>query len=116
MKTYKKSKIFTKIDFEFLIIGIFFVLIFLVGGLSNLFVVNSNENKMPVKYFYSFQGEKHFSYIEKDEVKFWYLSDVFELSNFIFSIGDFFLFLGLIGYSTTTLFYMMHRIKLRWKR
>ena len=56
----------------------------------NFVVVSENGGKMPVLFQnFEFEYERHFSFSECSEVKYCYLADIFQLSSFIFSIGDF---------------------------
>ena len=68
----------------------------------------SNDGKMPVRYIGYFEGEEHFGFVEKEEVRFWYLTDIFVIEGkeyeYIFSIGDYLIYLSAGIYALTWLF------------
>jgi hypothetical protein len=79
-----------------LFIAQYIILLILIAGItSNFLVVTNNGGRMP---FYSEQiadsgstyiSESHFSFINKEEVKYYYLSDIIPLGDWmIVSIGD----------------------------
>ena len=93
----------------FAILLAFFMFISFSGLLMNYTAKFYNNGKMPVKFdSYSFETNRHFSYSNKEEVNFWFLSDIYPASFGTFSIGDYFLFLGAIGSLFTFLFMSLH--------
>ncbi len=79
---------------------LFFLVIFMEGSLLNHIVMENNNGKMPVKILdleyktKCVQTSYHFSYQNNNEINFWYLSDIYKTPTMIFSIGDFFVWLG----------------------
>lgn len=93
-------------------ISLFFVL---MGALCNFMVMMEHGGKMPIYYEYIYEtDEEHFVYTDKDDVKMWYFTDFIVLGHYIYSIGDFLLFLGALSYTVSKIFVL--RIYLRQKR
>ncbi len=93
-----KEKLLLKRQIIYLTIFIFVFTIFFVGSSMNFVAVMNNGGKMPVLFYdFEFESERHFSYTECSEVKHCYLTDIFPLGGYIFSIGDFFIVGGLIA-------------------
>lgn len=70
----------------------------MLGVAFNTVAVFNNDCKMPVLASYNYNGEKHFTFNNKDDINFFYLSDIFKLFQFHFSIGDIFLTIGGVGF------------------
>ena len=105
----QREKIFSEQIKDFAMIIVFLFTIFLLGLLMNITVKMSNDWKMPVfnsNIYSSFETEKHFSYSDKNEISFWYFSDIIEFKTKIASIGDIFIFAG-VGFVMMTTFFMV---------
>jgi len=63
----------------------------LVGALMNAQALISNAGKMPVLTNYHYSTTTHFSYQDKNQVEKWYLTDIIQIKDSIYSIGDFLL-------------------------
>ena len=80
-------------------------LIGLLGIASNNIVIQANGG-MPVKAnipdntFYPGEGI-HFYYGSYDSVNYFYLSDMFSIGKDVYSIGDFFIYLGVVWICTS---------------
>jgi len=65
--------------------------IIILGALFNVFVVATNDGRMPV-YSLSQDTDTHFGFQEREEINNWFLSDIFRLPiknpSIFFSIGD----------------------------
>lgn len=80
-------------------------IVIFVGVAMNFLCVFFNGFKMPV-YYGGRETENHFPYRNKKKIKFWIFSDIFAVafpkfekktwSGGIFSIGDIFIFFGII--------------------
>ena len=93
---------------KIILIFFFFVILILIGRELNYFVMNSNDKKMPVKNAYT-DSKEHIMFSDNSEVKYWLLSDIFKFNvtrntTYSNSIGDFFIFTGIIGGISTFLF------------
>jgi hypothetical protein len=74
-----------------------FMLLIILGGMSNLNAVASNGGKMPVLSNYAWESNTHFGYLDSSEINFPQLVDRFQIKGndwtFSFSIGDVFIYL-----------------------
>lgn len=90
------NKIITKRDIYTLII-IASLLAMLLGQILNQKVINANDCLMPVyKSPDADISDNHFNYENKADIKYWYLSDFIGWTNERISIGDLFVYFGLI--------------------
>jgi hypothetical protein len=90
------NKIITKRDIYTLIM-IISLLAMLWGQILNQKVINANDCLMPVyKSPDADTSDKHFNYENKEDIKYWYLSDVIGWTNERMSLGDLFVKFGLI--------------------
>lgn len=68
------------------------MMVLLLGVILNTFVFSSNGYAMPVKSDFEYRDDMHFTYQDKDTVRFWLLTDIlgFETDKmlFKFSFGD----------------------------
>lgn len=90
----------------FFIVFFILALIFFIGVLLNQIAVGYNGGKMPVlNKSPAYSTQRHFGYINKQDVNFWYLTDVFYYNGGVFkypfaytagtfSIGDFLIITG----------------------
>ena len=90
--------------------------ILIIGGILNLKVINSNNCLMPVYNFpMADSSDTHFSFVNKTEISYWYLSDIINLKFTIISVGD---ILAMVGYAMLLFFcfkYTSNRILERRK-
>ena len=106
-----KNKKQRKIIFNLVIFALLLSILFL-GGMLNILVKDSNGNKMPVlidiSYSKYFNDNDYFSYQNKNNVNYWFLSDIFKgnfLGDIIFntsglyrySFGDILLYMSFNG-------------------
>lgn len=91
------NKIITKRDIYTLIIVVS-LLAMLWGQILNQKVINANDCQMPVYKSpdADIKSDKYFNYENKADVKYWYLSDFIGWTNERISIGDLFVYFGLI--------------------
>ena len=75
-----------------------------VGCVMNFTVIVDNGGKMPVYDMYVGDIDKHFTYYDKEDIKWWYFSDIWGIGRMMFSVGDIFLVLGSISFITTSFF------------
>jgi hypothetical protein len=76
---------------------IFILNFFIIGVCMNFLVVTGNGGKMPVLFHeFEFEHDRHFSFTDCDDVSYCYLSDIFQISDIMFSIGDLFIIFSLI--------------------
>jgi hypothetical protein len=73
---------------------LFFMMMVMIGCTFNFYVIVGNGGKMPVQSFYKFETDSHFSFVEGDEVNYFYLTDIIPLGKSIWSIGDFIMLFG----------------------
>lgn len=80
---------------------IFFLIIFLMGGLLNFMTMSLNDNRMPVMTDIYINDVEYFSYTGPETIKMWQGSDMIRipLKNYevLFSFGDILIVLGIIG-------------------
>jgi len=89
----------------------FYLIIFCIGMILNMFVFSANGYLMPVKSEreYNFNNNKHFTYQNNSEVKLWLLTDwlFIKIKNNIiyFSIGDLIILVSILTliYNTISL-------------
>ena len=80
------------LSFFILILNIFFI-----GASLNFMAVINNKGKMPVLFSdYQFEFERHFSFSNCDEIRYCYLTDIFTIAEYHFSVGDFFITASLL--------------------
>lgn len=87
-----------KREFELLMLCLSLTILF-SGVLLNYTVISKNDCKMPVpggKYDID-MDDKHFFFESKDEVKYYYLSDIIVIFGGAISIGDILIFFGMVG-------------------
>jgi len=83
-----------------------------LGAVSNMYVMRSNEGKMPVKtqYEQGISGE----YIYLNDIKQannWFLSDIIKIRKYMWSIGDMVIIFGWLGFSGSWFGF----VYLKWK-
>lgn len=79
----------------YLSIIIFCISSMLFGASLNYFVIESNSScKMPVLSDYSFETNRHFSFKNYSEVRYFFLSDIINIGIVIISVGDVMLLSG----------------------
>lgn len=83
--------------FTYLKIQNLFILIFLLGVVFNSVAVLKNDCKMPVLLSYNYEGENHEDFSDKEDVNYYYLTDIFKIRNIHFSLGDICLTIGGLG-------------------
>lgn len=81
-----------------LLITLLFTQILIFGIISNFIVMINNNGDMPVKADFDYSDNAHFTYQDNKDVKYWYLSDIIEFKNSIWSIGDILIYIGLVGW------------------
>lgn len=87
-----------KREFELLMLCLSLTILF-SGVLLNYTVISKNDCKMPVprgKYSIDMDDE-HFFFVFKEKIKYYYLSDIISFFGGKISIGDIFIFLGMVG-------------------
>lgn len=108
-----KERLFLIISFMYLS-----VLFIIVGGFMNSMAVNSNNGKMPVYADYLGDSDYHFSFTEKNLIKFFYFSDIFKakighLTEIYYSVGDVVISVGMIFTSAFFIVGLFMMIRLR---
>jgi len=77
-----------------------FAIFFIIGFLTNGIVFISNDYKMPVNTEIKLNTSEHFNYIDKEEVKFWLLSDIIRVPSekylIVLSLGDLIICLSIL--------------------
>jgi len=76
----KNSLVFVLMCFAYIFI--------ILGSRANFYVVQANDCRMPVLDITYPETSTHFPIIDKDLIDFYYLSDIFNVDRFYFSIGD----------------------------
>ena len=80
-----------------LFIIILLMLVVFVGITMNFVVIVENSGKMPVLSAFIYETDEHFSYQEKSEIEYWFLSDMIEFQGSVSSIGDIIMILGFLS-------------------
>ena len=88
------------------------LLLILIGGSLNQFVIEKNQNFMPTLTKISLDGiyggsDGHFYYNNFNQVNYWFLTDIFEINNVVYSLGDFVIIFGAIVF-TISAFIFLH--------
>ncbi len=101
--------------------GVYFFWLFIIvsitmfGCFLNHTVMVHNGGRMPVLIDIDVDTPTHFSYNCIQEIEHWYLTDRFNISGSIWSIGDFILLSGLLMFTIVlSLFYIQSK-KEGWK-
>ncbi len=107
----QKVKEFNLNKREKLLVSMVVTLIIVMAGITMNFVaIDKNNCKMPVLSNYELNSENHFSFQDKNEVNFFYFSDILNFpENHYFSIGDVFVCFGLLAFIIQTLFFAFKR-------
>lgn len=101
-ETFRYSRL--KREYNFLLLIIFTLTLFITGSYFNALVMKSNYNKMPVMNVSNFaypnmsNDYEHFVYNSKDKIGYSFLADNYRITHFIFSIGDLLIILSLTIY------------------
>lgn len=93
----------------FLILIIIFLVLVMTGISMNFVAITNNNCKMPVKSDFEYEKVTHKYFINKEDINYFYLVDIFPIKFgkhiIIASLGDFLITLGIIGSITFTSFY-----------
>ena len=82
------------------------------GMIFNQIVIKHNGNKMPVLSLNKYSTFTHFTFQNKSEINYYYLSDLFKFKKTIYSIGDIIMIINLILLPIVGVFEIKHIIKL----
>ena|SRR3990167_1485618 len=86
------------------------VIITFIGANLNMEVVNANSCRMPVLFQsqYQYVTETHFTFQNFSEINKSHLADQYHFREYIYSIGDVFLFIGMFGMVISTMFMLRY--------
>lgn len=97
------------------------IMLFIIGGVTNLTAVSINGGKMPVivsehdYYAYSWTSQIHFVTTNESEVQRPFLADRFKIKNSVYSIGDAFIYLGVFTSLVSLVFSLWYSVKIgKW--
>lgn len=90
MKTIKDYKKMLRI---YQIMFVAFSLSFL-GITFNFNAIVENGGRMPVLSAFHFETDSHFTYEVKDSINYWYLTDIIQFGDYIYSVGDVLIYLA----------------------
>lgn len=96
MKQLKLIKIQIKMQF-LMIILLFSLILAIAGAISNIGVIISNGNKMPILSSYEYETDTHFTFTDPNEINNWKFADIFPIGDSVYSLGDFLIFFGILG-------------------
>jgi len=88
------------------------IIFFMSGMIFNQIVIKHNGNKMPVFSLNKYSTFTHFTFQNKSEINYYYLSDLFKFKKTIYSIGDIIMIINLILLSIVGVFEIKYIIKL----
>ena len=96
-------------------IWLFNVIVFL-GLVMNFVAIANNAGKMPVANtsIPSQDYDTHFSFSDPDEIEYYILSDKYRIKGYVYSIGDIFLTVGLLGMFILSI--LKYRFERRFKK
>ena len=97
----KRKKSESDLNFKYLFhYATFGLILFLIlfGAILNLLVLATNNGKMPVQVepIYTVNSPRHFGFQDPNEVNNYYLTDIIDLGNCIYSFGDLVMILGIV--------------------
>jgi len=95
-----------------------FVLLIMAGGMSNLNVEVVNGGKMPVYTAGILQPSDnitHFAFQDKNQVNFFYSSDIIKIGKSFFSFGDFMIFIGIGAILYNVVYQVAYGFK-KWRK
>ncbi|MBA7700352.1 hypothetical protein ES703_109063 [subsurface metagenome] len=94
--SYKQRYKFEKSLNKYLFIMFIGILLIVCGATSNFTAIESNDCRMPVyrSIVASANSDEYFSFWDKSEVNYFFLTDRFVIGEGIHSIGDFLCFIG----------------------
>ena len=71
-------------------------IILVFGGLLNVAAIASNGGKMPVYTNLDYNSSTHFTFQDKNEVNKFFLTDIIKIGGVYHSLGDFFIYVGIV--------------------
>jgi hypothetical protein len=87
---------------------------YVIGVAMNFIAVTKNGGRMPALFYdWHYEDETHFTYQNKSEVNYWYLTDIIPIPYGKASIGDALLFASVIGMLLNLFFYAKWQIHFR---
>jgi len=101
-----------------------FLTIIIIGMGANFKVMTSNDGKMPVEVdslqellgYETIVYEGYLLFDDKEDIKYYYLSDILPFFNLgLFSIGDVFMIVGVMGLLTNVFYHLFFILKKRKK-
>ena len=112
--SYKQRYEFEKSLNKYLFIMFIGVLFIIYGAASNFAAVRTNDCRMPVyqQPVDIADSDKYFSFWDKSEVNYFYLTDRFVVGEGVHSLGDFSLFIG----SFILLFNLFNLLIKKWTK
>lgn len=72
------------------------LLIIFMGMSGNFIAIQNNNGKMPIFSTYSYSIDTHFTYQDQSEINNSFFTDRFNINGEVSSIGDIFLFIGIL--------------------
>jgi hypothetical protein len=90
------------------LITTFIYSLILVGITFNQTAIANNGNKMPVLSPNVYETETHFTHQNPEEISHYFLTDIFHIGKNVYSIGDFFLLIGLPLYIIFSVFLLYY--------
>lgn len=98
-----------------LLILILSILISFMGALFNTIAVQNNNCKMPVYTENIIHADSHFSFTDISQVKAFYLTDIFHIGYYFFSIGDFLMYSAILSMILLLTYIVIKRKDFVWK-
>lgn len=97
--------------FYFMVAEVTLLIIMMVGGSMNFLAITENQGRMPFLAEFNYESKSHFSYQVKEEVNYWFFTDIIKISYSYWSIGDFIMILSVVGMFVNS--YLM--VNSKWK-
>ena len=117
MTKFKNEKIKLQHKYIFmknLSVVLFLLIVGILGGNLNLLAASENGGKMPVLSKYSYSTSTHFTFQDSSEVTYFYLADIFKINDFIYSIGDFLIYISCFSTVILMSFFLKRILAFYW--
>lgn len=87
-------------EFKRLILVVWAFIMLIMGAMFNCWVIIKNNLKMPVWTKFYFETDTHIGFVYPHEINYFILSDIIRVGHIYFSVGDLYMFIGVIGIIT----------------
>jgi hypothetical protein len=99
-----------------LIIAMTTLVLCIVGLTMNMEATNKNGGRMPVLWDAHYESDRHFTYQNISEVKAWIFTDIITIGENILSVGDLFIYFGMLSYIFFVIVFIKNKLVTKKRR